>query len=95
MSNYHGPAVIIFENGSELPVTANVLRQGGGRRVTWLGHLIVPSRERTAALMNLTQAMLRVGDRQAAFVRPDTSDWTRSSEGQFQVAIHGSGDAPF
>jgi hypothetical protein len=49
----------------------------------------------TADLANLTEGTLAIGKRAGAFIRPDTSDWIDSPEGEFQLCIEGNGDAPF
>lgn len=95
MSNYHGPAVLIFDDGSELSVTANTFSYTEGARPAWRGTLSVPDGEQSPKLVNLPQGVLRIGDLESPFVRPTTSDWTRSPAGQCQITILGSGDIPF
>ncbi|MBI0377802.1 hypothetical protein JBE27_16340 [Streptomyces albiflaviniger] len=61
----------------------------------WHGLLTLPLTERAPELLNLTEGTLRIAGRAGQFVRPDTSDWTRSPEGMLCFRIAGNGDAPF
>ncbi|MET7711016.1 hypothetical protein [Streptomyces sp. NPDC005407] len=96
MNTFRGAATLITDEGRELPVTAN-LRQGPvGLHTRWGGTLSVPHHQQPIELTNLQTGRLRIGDGQeAAFVRPDISDWMGSPAGLFQITIEGNGDAPF
>ncbi|MFF3247368.1 hypothetical protein ACFYWY_27430 [Streptomyces sp. NPDC002870] len=96
MSNLRESATLTTDEGRELPVTANLHKGSAGLHTVWSGTLSVPAHERSTELLNLRQGRLRFENGQeAAFIRPDTSDWRGSPAGLFQITIEGNGDAPF
>lgn len=92
MTTHTSTALLLLDGGRELETTASLAKDGDG---SWSGSLTFPVAVRTSELLNLTEGRLRVGDREGAFVRADTSDWLDSPAGLFRIRIDGNGDAPF
>ena len=95
MNSYNGPAVLITDDGREYPVTARLASHPSGLRTSWAGTLSVPHSSQPAEMTNLPTGRVRIGHREAAFIRPDISDWLGSPPGTFQISIQGNGDEPF
>jgi hypothetical protein len=93
MNQHLGDVILCLSDGRMLGVIASLSKDGSG---TWGGTLFAPvGAAATSNLDNLTEGTLQIGNRTGAFVRPDTSDWLDSPEGEFQLSIEGNGDAPF
>ena len=85
-------AALVLEDGHELTADAYLHKNISG---SWWGTLTFPAEAKTPALLNLAEGRLRFGDREAAFIRTNTSDWLDSPAGHFRILVEGSGDAPF
>jgi hypothetical protein len=93
MTEHLGDAVLCLSDGRMLGVGANLSKDDSG---TWGGTLFARiGAAATTDLANLTEGTLLVGNRTASFIRPDTSDWINSPDGEIEMRILGNGDAPF
>jgi len=91
VSTYNGQALIITEDETEVPVTANLSSYRDGLRTAWRGAL-APAPGDLQQLSNLTEGRLRLTDgTEADFLRSDTSDWVRTK----RLTVIGQGEAPF
>jgi hypothetical protein len=75
-----------------LTAEADLSKDGNG---TWSGTLLFPAAAKSLGLLNATEGVLRVGDQEGRFVRPNTSDWIGSPGDKVRIRIEGNGDAPF
>lgn len=91
MDRYQGSALLFLDDGQQFATEVDLTRDGGD----WYGILTLPLADRTAALLNHTEGALQIAGREGRFVRPDTSDWTRSSGDLLRFRIAGHGNAPF
>lgn len=92
MSTHRGTAVLLIENGQRLEAAADLSKDGAG---SWSGTLVFPAAAKSLGLLNVTEGVLQIGDREGRFVRPDTSDWIGSPVDKVRIRIEGNGDAPF
>lgn len=91
MSAYNGQAMVIVDNGVNVPVVASLTSYRDGLYVSWGGTLTSASEEQSR-LLNLTTGKLQLPDgTEAEFLRPDTSDWV----GTNRLKITGQDDPPF
>lgn len=91
MSAYNGQAVAITEENVEVPVTAILRSHRDGLRMSW-GATLTPTPDGLQQWMNVTTGRLRLpGGAEAAFLRPDTSDWVTTK----QLTIIGQDEPPF
>lgn len=92
MNEHLGTVLLAFNDGRMLDAVATLSKDDSG---TWGGTLSFPANARTAELLNLVDGAVQIDGRVGKFVRPDTSDWLDSPEGELQILIQGNGDAPF
>ena len=91
MSAYNGQAMVIADNGADVPVTASLTSYRDGLHISWRGTLM-PAQEGQPWLLNLTAGRLQLPDgTEAEFLRPDTSDWM----GTNRMKIIGQANPPF
>ena len=91
MSTYNGRVVIIGKDGTEIPVTTSLRSYRSGLHMAWDGTLIAPE-DRLRDIKDWEEGRLRFPDgTEAEFLRPDRSDWVRSS----RMSIIGQNDPPF
>ena len=91
MTTFSSEAVLIREDGTEIPVTVNLSSYRNGLRTDW-GGTVTPAPDGLREMLNLAKARLRLPDgTEAEFLRPDTSDWV----GTNRLSISGQGEAPF
>lgn len=88
---YSDPAILIREDGSEIPVTANLRNMMNGLHTDWDG-VLSAAPQHLVVLANETNGRLRLNDgREGAFVCLDPSTWITAG----RANIYGNGDAPF
>jgi len=91
MNAYNGQARIVGNNGTDVPVTANLTSYPDGLRTSW-GGTLTPAPDGLPRLANLTEGRLQLpGGTEAEFLRPDTSDWVSTQ----QLKIIGQHSPPF
>lgn len=92
MGNYNGPAHLILDNGSEIPVTADLRTSTSGSHADWDG-VLSAAPEHRVVLANTDRGRLRMKDgREGAFACLDPSTWILTG----QAHIMGSdGEVPF
>ena len=91
MSAYKGQAVAITEEDLKVRVTANLASHRDGLRTGW-GGTLTPPPDGLQQWLNVTTGRLRLpSGAEAAFLRPDTSDWVAAR----QLAIIGQDEPPF
>ena len=92
MSAYNGRAAIITDDGTEVPVTANLSTRRNGLFTDWGGRLTPTSADGLQRVKTQSEGRLRLPDgREAQFLRPDTSDWVVGGG----MAIIGQHEVPF
>jgi hypothetical protein len=88
---YNGPAHLIRDDGSEIPVTANLRAFTGGPRTGWSG-VLTAAPQHHVVLANTDHGRLRLKDGgDESFVCIDPSTWVTAG----QTEIHGNNEAPF
>ena len=91
MDAYNGQAVAITEADLEVPVTANLTSHRDGLRTGWGGTLTFTP-DGLQQWLNVTTGRLRLPSvAEAAFLRPNTSDWVAAR----QLTIIGQDEPPF
>jgi hypothetical protein len=91
MTTYNGKALIICEDGTKMPVTANLSSYSSGLLTSWSGP-VTAAPDGLREMSNLTKGRLRFPDgKEAEFLRPDTSDWVHTN----RLSITGQDEAPF
>jgi len=91
MSVYKGRALVVGDNGADVPVTASLTSYPDGLHTSW-GGTLAPTPDGLARLLNLTDGRLRLPDgTEAEFLRTDTSDWVSTK----QLTITGQDTPPF
>jgi hypothetical protein len=91
MSTYNGRVVVVGQDGTEIPATANLRSYLDGHRAGWDGALTA-MQEDVVQMANWREGRLRFPDgREAAFIRPDTSEWVSTG----RMMATGQGEAPF
>lgn len=87
---YSGPAYFIRDDGSEIPVTANLRTFTNGLRDDW-GGVLSAAPQHHVVLASEASGGLRLKDgREGSFVCLDPSTWVTAG----QANIQGNGDAP-
>ncbi|MEU0344620.1 hypothetical protein ABZ092_38210 [Streptomyces bobili] len=84
--------MLLLGDGREMDTAADLSKDETG---TWSGTLTFPAEGRTPELLNIAEGRIKIGGSEAAFVRPDTSDWTDAPGGHFVIRVQGSGAPPF
>jgi hypothetical protein len=91
MATYSSEAVLICEDGTEIPVTVNLSSYRTGLRTDW-GGTVIAAPDGLREMLNLAKGRLRLPDgTEAEFLRPDTSDWV----GTDRLSISGQDEPPF
>jgi hypothetical protein len=91
MSAYNGQALVIGQDGASVRVTASLTSYRDGLRISWDGTL-TPAQEGQPQLLELTAGRLQLPDgTEAAFLRPDTSDWVSTN----RMKVIGQDNPPF
>jgi hypothetical protein len=91
MSAYNGHAVVMGQNGADVPVAASLTSYRNGLHISW-GGTLTPAQEGQSRLLNLTAGRLQLPDgTEAEFLRPDTSDLVSTN----RMKIIGQDSPPF
>ena len=91
MANHSSDAVILMEDGTQIPVMAQLQRDDSGNLTNW-GGVLTTTPDGADATKNLTEGRLRLpSGAEADFLRLDTTDWVTTN----QLRITGQGEPPF
>lgn len=91
MTTYRGKALLICEDGTEIPVTVSLSSYRTGLRTDW-GGTVTAAPDDLRKMLNPAKGRLRLPDgTEAEFLRPDTSDWV----GTDRLSISGQAEPPF
>ncbi|GIG55651.1 hypothetical protein Lfu02_00230 [Longispora fulva] len=89
-ANYHGPAVIVCADQTEIAVLVDLWTEQGGRGRGWRGEVRAAPGEEFAGVAGGQEAQLRLRDGRIGRFLPN-----RSSIASGRMMITGSGSEPF